>query len=79
MTRDVCKVEAVWANELHGWTLEHGVMLLAYETRVLDGFMDDVTNIGVGAYYTDVVFMRLEGVQGNICIIFRPETQAKSG
>ena len=67
MTRDVSKVEVVRTNKLHGRTLEHCVMLLAYETRILYSFMDHVTNIGVGTDNTDIVFMCFEGVQGNIC------------
>jgi hypothetical protein len=33
------------ADELDGWTAEHGVVLFADEAGVFDGFLDDVMNV----------------------------------
>lgn len=66
VTGNVCHGEVWWADELDGRTLEHGVVLLADESCVLDSFLDDVVDVGRSTNDTDVILMGLLRVKRDI-------------
>lgn len=45
MTGDVGEIEVFGADELDWWAFEHGVVLFANESCVLDGFLKNVVDI----------------------------------
>ena len=59
---DVGEIEIVGTDELNRRALEHGIMFLAHEARVLDRLMNDVAYVCVRADDADIVLMRLERV-----------------
>lgn len=66
MPGHVREIERRRADELHGRCLEQPVVLLAHESRVLDGLVHDVMHVRIRADDADVVWMWLESVKSDV-------------
>ena len=60
---DVCEREVAGAYELNWGTLEHCIVLFAYEPGVFDRFLDNVVDVCLGADDAYVVVVALVGVE----------------
>ncbi len=67
MARDVREGEVTGAEELDRRPLEEAVVLLADKARVLNRLVTDVVDVCLGADDANVVWVGLEGIQGNVC------------
>lgn len=68
VSRNVREREVLGAEKLNGRTLEKGKMLLADETGVLNSFVANVVNVGAGTDDTDIIGVRLECVECDVCL-----------
>lgn len=59
MAGDIWNSQVSGTYQLHRRSSEKSVMVLAYESGVLDGFSNDVVNVRLGAYYANPILMML--------------------
>ena len=62
MTGDISEGEILRTDKLNRWAFEHCVMFFTHEPSVFDGFVYDVSYIGISADDANVIFVRFEGV-----------------
>ena len=67
MTRNVREDQVLGANQLDWWTSEHAIVLLAYKSCILDRLGCNIVHVGTRTNNPDIVGVRLEGVECNIC------------
>ncbi|SRR5258706_2863200 len=67
MTRNVRKGQVLGANQLHWWTSEHAIVLLTYKSCIFDCLGRNIVHVGTRTNNPDIVFVRLEGVECNVC------------
>lgn len=67
MTGNVREGQVLGANQLHWWTPEHAIVLLTYESRILDRLGRNIMHVGISTNNPDVIRMWLEGVECNVC------------
>ena len=67
MTRNVRDGQILGANQLHRWASEHAIVLLTYKSCILDRLGRNVVHVGIRTNNPDIVGVRLEGVECNVC------------
>ena len=67
MTRNIREGQVLGANQLHRWTPEHAIVLLTYESCILDSLGRNIVYVGIRTNNPDIVRVRLEGVECNVC------------